>query len=172
MKPPCLLLRASLSVFLCLCTGVYSPASDSSSSSSADTADQCESAQRSAAWAGRGVQRDYPGTAAFVLTHGRHKPEDFGGGSASPAGAQCGGRRLSRTQGQGGQAHGVSGFTETLCGPGEGTGHAGRPRRRDSGIQLRSGGALAGHPRLPPSAGLRKRRRPGDRRSGARVPDD
>ena len=43
MKSPCLLLRASLSIFLCLCASVYSAALDSSSSSASDTSTTAES---------------------------------------------------------------------------------------------------------------------------------
>ena len=43
MKSPCFLLRASLSVFLCLCASVYSAALDSSSSSPSDTTSSAKS---------------------------------------------------------------------------------------------------------------------------------
>ena len=43
MKSPCFLLRASLSVFLCLCASVYSAALDSSSSSGSDTTTSAKS---------------------------------------------------------------------------------------------------------------------------------
>ncbi len=49
------------------------------------------------------------------------------------------------------------------------TGHTGRPGGNYSGCELRSGGAIARHSRLPAARRVRKERGTGDGRSGARL---
>ena len=142
MKSPCLLFRASLFVFLCLCVSVYSAALDSPSGSdqTPPPAPSRRTFRKPAPVAGASVA--IPGPLRSFLRMAGISQKISHRGSAASAGAQCRGGRLSGAQGQDGQAHRISDLAEAVRGTGQATGHAGGPGRNHSSFQLRAGGPL------------------------------